>query len=352
MKRTYVPVLFTVVVISLFANTGCDVVNDLIGKKRSGSSRLAEDKPALSPEEVRAVEGSGPVLVRINGKPVVYRDEFISFCEQAIKANPYLTTFGIKSYESAPPQVQEQLIEAMVHQKLISLWGEKEKITDNAEYKETLAKMFEQVKQMLIAQTFEKRIFDTVVASDDEIEKEYEKTKDRLIKEPGSMKVIGVAFDAEEKASSVAQQIEKDANALLTDIAKAADGTIEELGSLPLDPRLAANSKIAAPLRGALFALAPEARVAQAEYEGKYWVLVVEGRTEPLYYSFDEVKGQLESMVRSEKFKAERDKQLQELRGSYTVDIDASVLGGSTSPEPEAEQQGAEEEERPVTTNA
>ena len=87
-----------------------------------------------------------PVLLKIDGKPMLRKGEFMEFVEQAIKANPYLSQFGINSYDNAPEPIRQQLLDAVVQQKLIAVWGQAHGLDKTSQYQESYEKLVEQLR--------------------------------------------------------------------------------------------------------------------------------------------------------------------------------------------------------------
>ncbi len=272
-----------------------------------------------------------PVLVKIDGKPVLHKEEFLEFADQAMKANPYLASFGITSYESAPEPIRQQLLDAMVQQKLIAIWGQAQGIEQTVEYKEMYAKLVDQLKQALVAQSFDKKIFDTVSVSDEEVLAKYEEMRSQMVKDPGSVKAVGVSFKSEEKANVFFDLVVNKEEDSLLNLAKESDATVVDFGSVSLDSRQPAEG-IPSAVRKALVGLGEKQYYAQAKDGDIYWVVQVIDRVKPTYMSFNEVQEQLAGMVKQEKFRAIREARINEIRGGHTVDIDNSVLGSGQDP--------------------
>ena len=284
------------------------------------------------PKEASSASGGDaqdPVVVKIDGKPVLRKAEFLEFAEQAMKANPYLSSFGITSYETAPEPIRQQLLDAVVQQKLVARWGEAQGIQNTAEYKQTYAKILEQLSQALMAQTFDKEIFDTITVNDEEIAEKYENMREEMIKEPSVVKAVGVSFASEEKAQDFYERVAVKEENSFVQLAK--DCKVEPVAfeALALDPRKKAPEGVPAAVKRALVDLGQDQYYAQAKDGNVYWVLQVLDRTAPVYAPFEEVAEQLSSMVKHEKFKIVRDARVQEIRSKHTVDIDQSVLGTS-----------------------
>jgi len=275
---------------------------------------------------------TNPVLLKIDGTPVLRKAEFLDFCEQAMKANPYLASFGIMSYETAPEQIKKQLFDAVVGQKLITCWGVEKNVEHSAEYKDMYAKMAEQLRQALISQSFEKDIFEAITVSEEEVLEEFNRSRDQMIKDPGSVKVVGVSFADEEKAKVFFDLVARKEEATLARLASESHADVVELGTVSLDLRAPAAAPVTIGMKRALSSLKDDEYYAQTREGNVHWVLQVVDRVKPTYLSFDEVKDQVASQVRHEKFKVVREARVNELHNAHKVEIDDSSLAGGQDP--------------------
>lgn len=326
MKTRIATVLLGGVLIS--AAIGCNPFSGGASKSVQREVLKADSDP-MAPEEAAEFDSNAPVVIKINGKPAATKEEFLEFTEQALKANPYLANFGITSYESAPAPIREQLFEAMVQQKLITQWGRDEGVANETEYQTTLKKTIEQLKQALMAQTFEKQILADVVVNANEVAQEYETNKERFIKEHGSATVVAAQLDDADAAKVLYEMVAEEQSRSLNDAAEELGAEVKEFGKVSRDPRLAMGSDIPFPVRRAVFELADDQYFGQAQDGDTHWVIQVVDRNKATYMTLEEVQPQVEDLVRNNKFRVARDERLKELRGKYTVDVDKSSLGGS-----------------------
>jgi len=207
------------------------------------------------------------------------------------------------------------------------VWGQAQGLDKTAQYKESYEKLAEQLRQALIAQSFEKQIFDTVEVSDAEVQAEYERSHERMIKDPGSVKAVGVSFTSEEKSKIFYDLVAKKEEATFNNLAKELSVDPIDLGTISLDPRAGASATVPAVVKRALMALSENEYYAQAKDGDVYWVVQITDRIKPTYFAFEEIAQELAAQVRHEKFKAVREARVNELRASHTVDIDKSSLG-------------------------
>jgi hypothetical protein len=296
-------------------------------KKNDIKNAAPASRPAAQVDDA-----TNPVLLTIDGTPVLRKAEFLDFCQQAMKANPYLASFGIVSYETAPEPIKKQLFDAVVGQKLITCWGVEKNVENSAEYQDMYAKMADQLRQALISQSFEKEIFEAITVSDEEILEEFNRSRDQMIKDPGSVTVVGVSFSDEEKAKVFFDLVARKEEATLARLAKESNVDVTDLGTISLDLRAPATAPVTVGMKRALSVLKDGEYYAQAREGNEHWVLQVVDRVKPTYLSFDEVKEQVATQVRHEKFKVVREARVNELHNAHKVEIDDSSLAGGQDP--------------------
>lgn len=334
---------------------GCD----FLSKKAVAEEKIKAASKPMAPQEAAQHDPDDPVLVKVDGKPVVYKKAFLEFAEQALKANPYLANFGITSYEAAPAPIKEQLIEAMVQQQLVTNWAHDEGIANTDQFQEDFAKTCEQVKQALLAQTFEKQILDTITVTDQEIEQEYQTTRERFVKGYGSLTVVGASFTDQAQADQFHDAVAVQQVGAFNQVAEQMGALVKEFGKISRDPRVAMSGDVPFNVRKAVFSLEDDHYFARAQEGDAYWVLQVVDRERAEYMSFEEVAPQVAEMVKANKFRTARDERLAELRGQHTVDIDTSSLGDAQADPYAALQQAlaaaqgeADDQDHHVTTSA
>jgi|GEM_PF-2133192 len=291
--------------------------------------QTAEKGTSTTSKESSTIDTSNdPVLVKIDGKPVMRKAEFLELADQAIKANPYMSSFGITSFESAPQPIKQQILDAAVQQKLISVWGTEQGVENSEEYRKTYAKVIEQLKHALIAQIFEKEIFDGITVSPAEVEAAYDKSRSQAIKEPATVKAVGVSFANEEKANVFFDLVAKKEEDSLANLAKESGIAVTNFGTLTIGSKNP-DSTVPAVVRDAIEELDDKTYFTQVRDGDAFWVIQVTDRVKPVHYTLDEVRDQVSMMVKQEKFRQIREDRVSALRKKHTVDIDAGVVGSS-----------------------
>jgi len=296
----------------------------------TGCKFFWEPKDALS-SVAQGDDATNPVVIKIDGRPVMRKAELLEFAEQAMKANPYLSSFGITSFETAPEPIRQQIVDAMVQQKLVTCWAQEKGVQNSAEYKEAYAKIVDQVGQALLAQTFDKEIIDTVSVSESEVADKYDAMKEEMIKEPSVVKVVGASFKNEEKANVFYDLVAKKEEDSFVNLAKESKVDVQTFEPFSLDMRKKAED-VPAAVRKAVVQLGKHEFFTQAKDGDSFWVVQVVDRSEPVYASLPEVAEQLSAMVKQEKFRVVRDERINAIRSLHTVDVDQSVLGQGQDP--------------------
>jgi len=177
-------------VITLFS--GCKFITDLF-KKAPAKEKVTEV------QEVEKEEGTGEVLLNIDGKPVLKESDFDKHLTQMLQVNPYFRGAGV---DSLPMAIKRKFFDELVKQELILAWADKNRIEDDAEFIKSFAEMKALVKRSLLVQRFESKIFEDISVSDNEVKDHFNQNKEKFVKEPGGVLISGIKFEDEEKADS------------------------------------------------------------------------------------------------------------------------------------------------------
>lgn len=300
------------------------------GKVVGTNEKIQADTEEVNYEVKKQEEKDGsddPVLVRINGQPSMRRSELRTFGEQAVKSNPYLSNFGITSFESAPAQIREKIFDALVQQKLIGKWADKYAIADRKEFQDDLRSMIANVRQALMAQAFEKEVLEEVSVEESDIRNEFNKDKERFIKEPGTVCVQSICFKDQASADRFKAMIEDNGKDKFADYAREeSNGEFKDYGIFSQDPRLAYAHEMPQELKQVAMSADKETLELVQQGDDMFWVVRAHDKKDPSYYDFEEIKPQLEQVVKTEKFRKLREERIDGLRSEFTVDIDQEAL--------------------------
>jgi len=310
-KNTYlalalVPVLFL---------SGCKWFGD---KKEAAKPADPTYKTTDLKEGVLAVWG--------DGTPLLTQKEFDEVLDFAMKEQPELQGLA----EAFLPMLKKNLFNTLVTQKIISKWVEKNNIDKTEEYKAKLKKGIEAITLRINVDYFSKQFDHDPTPAD--LKDYYEKNKDRVaLVSKGGIKAAGVKFDSQ-----------ADAKAFLTK-AKAKIADFEKLAKA--DEKLAKNlqdfnyvnkdsRQLVKALRDKILALTafPTVILVKAD-DNTFWVVKATEKTEDKYRMFDELKEQIENMVRQTKQNEEAMKKLEGLKAEYGVKVDEDAFAPKQQPQ-------------------
>ena len=73
----------------------------------------------------------------------------------------------------------------------------------------------------------------------------------------------------------------------------------------------------------------------------KHWVVAATESVEPTHFAFEEVKDQIEAMVRSQKFQEAVAKRMDELKVEFPIELNEALFADAQAQEAQAPAQGA-----------
>jgi len=278
----------------LIVFSGCALLDQIQGW--FSPAKRAEGSPLAL--EVDDDKDLGPVLVLIDGEPVLYKGEFDAYLTQMLQMYPQLK--GVLTPESLPEPLKKNVLQKLIDQELIVAWGKKSKVEQSAEFKKSFEEAIKVVKKHIMIQSFEKSIMDKVEASDSEVRAEFEKNKKKYIKSPGGTSLAGIKFDSAEVAEEFLNKV------------KGKEKQFEELAQKESSENFRSFGRID---KDSTFPGLPDT------VKNEALAVNIADRTEAEYKGFDEVKGDIELMIRSQKFQKEVEKRVESLKKEHKVEI-------------------------------
>ncbi len=317
----------------------------------SGCALLDQVRGWFSP--VKSAEGSpmavevgedkdlGPVLVLIDGEAVLYKGEFDAYLTQMLQMYPQLK--GVLTPETLPEPLKKNVLQKLIDQELIVAWAKKSNVEQSQEFKKSFDEAIKVVKKHIMIQSFEKSIMDKIEASDSEIRAEFDKNKKRYIKSPGGTSLAGIKFDSAESAEEFLGKV-KGKEKEFEDLAqKESSENFRSFGRIDKDSTFPGLPDA---VKNAALAVNKFPTVKTVKDDKVTWVICVANRTEAEYKKLDEVKGDIELMIRSQKFQKEVEKRVENLKKEHKVEIKEEHLKNG------ARSNGMMEEESPSAVSA
>lgn len=291
---------------SLLILPGCAIFDYI--KSNMGSSGSSTTVSSASSETASVNDGS-PVLLSIDGKPVVTERSFEEYFTQFIEANPRL-----QSMIQFMPNAKKEIFNGMVNERILLAWGEKNGIHNDPNYQKELEQAVRMVKTGLAAKQFEKDLIGKVSVTEKEMKDYYNAHKDpELVVSPGGIKSQGAEFDSKEKAQSVLNKVQENPTQFASVVGASNVKDFAPINSHSFDVDKAIKEKALS-----LKAEYPKAFMAETS-DNKYWVVVLLSKEDTQYRSFDEVKEGLSNMLEREKAMKIYNEKIGDLKKKYNV---------------------------------
>jgi len=291
----------------------------LSGCKWFGGAKKETEKKPVVPKVQAADLQPGVLAVWGDGTPLLTQKEFDEVLDFAMKEQPELQGLA----EAFLPMLKKNLFNTLVTQKIISKWVENSNIDQTEDYKKKLQKGKEAITLRINVDYFSKQFdYDPTVA---DLKDYYEKNKDRVaLISKGGVKASGVKFHSQ-----------ADADAFLTK-AKVKGADFEKLAKA--DEKLAKNlqdfyyvnkesRQLVKALRDKILALTSFPTVIKVKVDDNtFWVVKATEKTEDKYRTFDELKEQIENMLKQTKQNEAAMKKIDDLKKEYLVKIDENAF--------------------------
>ena len=296
--------------------TGCKPLFDLFkGSKSEEKAKTVEVKEV----EVSTPSGStGTVLLNIDGKPALRESDFDKHLNQMLQMNPY---FRGASADSLPMQIKRKFFDELIKQEIILAWANKNNVAQDPEFIKSFEEMKNLVRRSLLVQRFEAKIFDGIKVSDKEISDYFNGNKEKFVKEEGGVLLSGVKFTDKEKASAFYDEVQNKKSDFV-ELAKKEDvKNFVDFGKVSKDQKQPELVEVPALIKDKALALSNLPAVEKITVGRNTWVIYVSGKTEPQYFSIEEVRSQLEAMLKNNKFRDAIEEKGNGIRGDFTVDV-------------------------------
>jgi hypothetical protein len=316
-----------IVALSIFA--GCGPLSK--SKKEEKSAPVASTQSASSE--------SGAALCSINGKPVIHEADFMKSIAQVLQANPFWR--GAGGADALPLAIKRKFLDEMVKQELIIADAQKHDVEADPAFQKELEEMLKLVKRSLIVQFFEKKIFDGIEVTDSDVKKHYNENKDRYVKVAGGVLVCSVAFDNDAAAEAFKAKAPTDMQAFEKLAKQETAGSFNDYGRVSKDARGEAGVEIAPKaLKSAALGLSDFPAVGKAKVGKQFHVFCAADPKETEFFGLDEIRTQVEGILKNNLFRDKLDDRLKSLSGSFEVTINEDYFNekGKEAPQDEADQ--------------
>jgi len=288
--------------------------------KKGSDSNLSTSSIA---EVMLGQEDAKPlVFLGKDKEPVLTVSEFNKYLVQIMKMYPQLGSAA--DVDKLPVAFKKNFLNKIIEQKLIIREALANKYENGPEFKKALEESTKLLKDHLLMQEFEKRLMNGIQISEGDLKAEYNNNKTKYIKEQGGALVAGVKFENNADSNTfLAKSRNVDSPKFSSLAVKETAGQFKNFGRVDGDskiPMLSESLKVAVAKVKSLPA------VISVKDDKATWVLHVSDKKDTEYYDFNEIKSQVEAMIRSQKFQAILGKEMESLRKRYPVNIEESLL--------------------------
>jgi hypothetical protein len=284
---------------SLFILTGC------LGEKEKAPK--VEDKSSAS-----QVTEKGEVLLSIDGKPVLYADDFEDQKAMAQQSNQQLNMI----LQMMPDAEYSMLFKSIEAGHLMKEWVLREGIDQKPE----LVKQRRQYHDAIDLQLYMKYYEDAhpIEVTEHEAQAFYKAKRDQmpgLISSPAGVEIVYANFDTKAKAETFAAKVKDGSDKHFKAAAKESNVKAENM-------IVGADSAVNETLKNSALAATkfPSKEVVKMD-DNSYWVVGLLKKKDAEYRSFEtpEIKQGITKMCRDEKREAELTKQVEKLNAEYNV---------------------------------
>ena len=275
---------------------------------------------------------TGEVLVTMKGRPVITTDTLTVEKEKFLKANPQIRqALGFMD----PKAFDRNLLEGLIGQKIADEYVASQKINQTTAYKAELKDLCESMERMLNAKYFSEK--KTVTVPDSEVKSFYDTNKDKLrgvMTSPGGVMAAGIEFNDGANARAFAAR----AKSTPGGFKKVAQD--DNLNAQIKDFKLVNNQSmgIDEQLRDKIVSVKTVPAIEIFDINGKFWVVNMTTKEEPKYIPYEQVKDKLKQELEQNKRVEIFEKEINDLRKEYGVEVNEDYFKGAEMPQEEMQQ--------------
>jgi hypothetical protein len=265
---------------------------------------------------------TGEVLVTMRGVPAITTDTLAQEKEKLLKANPQLRQ-AVAFMDSR--EVDRNLLDGLVHQKVVDEYIESNGINKIAAYQAELKDLYESMERMLNSKYFSER--NPVSVSESEIRAFYDANKDKSLRiSQGGIAATGIEFADEVAARAFAAK----AKASQGGFKKAAQD--EGLNAKIKDFKLVNNQSIGIDeqLRDKIASITTVPSVDVFEVNGMFWVVNATAKEDPKYVQYDQIRDRIKEQLEQQKRVETFTKDVDDLKKQYDVKINEDYFKPET----------------------
>lgn len=316
----------SVILFSLVLLPGCGLM-DFFKKK---------DEPKKVEASADA-KGDGVVLCSIDNKPVIQESGFNKNINQMLQASPYFRGAGA---DALPISIKRKFFDELVKQELIIVDANKSEIEKDAEFVKAYREMKELLKRSLKIQFFEKKLYESIKVDAADVQKHYNENKEHYVKVAGGVLVSGIKFDQDSQASAFLSEAKSHANDFDKMAKENKAGKYKEFGRVSKESRGFNLEAVPAPIKEAALAANRLPLIEKVKVGKEIWVIKAADKKDTVYFALDEIKPQVEGMLKNNKFKDTLEGKLKDLRGSHNIVVNEDYFKEKKGAEGDKKEEG------------
>lgn len=289
---------------------GCKYL-DFFKKKEAEKTETAEAKAA----------DEGLVLCSINGKAVIKKSDFDKRVTQMLQANPYFRGAGA---DMLPLNVKRKFLDRLVEEELFVLDADKQNIEREAEFQKNLKEMVDLVTRSLKIQFREKKIYDETKVAEDQAKKYFEEHKSQYVKVAGGTLTSGIKFDTDTAANTFLAKAKASVNDFEKLAKQTKSGKFREFGRVGQEATNNQNmgmEAVPAPIKEAVLALHNLPAIEKVKVGKEIWVVKASDKKDSVFFDFEEVKPQVEAMIKNNEFRSKLTSEIEKLKAEYKITV-------------------------------
>jgi peptidyl-prolyl cis-trans isomerase C len=261
-------------------------------------------------QEAAPVKKDGIVLVKIDNKPALHHDEFHKeLSSQMRNMDPSML----------PKNMQRKFLDDLIRVKLMVEAAKKDRVEDNAEFKEAYQEQQDRLKELLLTRFYSKKLFDTIKIDDKEVKEDYEKNKEKYVKEQGGVTLKGAKFATRDEAVLFFNKVKGKVASFETLAKKEHDSKFKDFGKVTANAQMFSAAPQA--LIDAALKLKKVPSVDIVKVEKDVWVIAVSEKQAPTHHELADIHDQIKMQLQYGKFKDVYEKHVEGLRKQFTVDV-------------------------------
>lgn len=302
--------------------------------------------------EVYKVESAVPktvddslVLCSIDGKPSIKKADFDKRVMQMLQANPCFRNADPSMF---PLNVKRKFLDRLVEEELFVLDADKQKIETDAEFQKALSEMVALVTRSLKIQFKEKKIYDSTVVPEDQAKKYFDEHKAQYVKVAGGVLASGVKFDTDAAANTFLTKAKLNINDFEKLAKQDKAGKFREFGRVSQESSGMGMEMTPAPIKESVLAAQNLPYVEKVKVGKEIWVVKAADKKDSVFFEFDEVKPQVEAMIKNNDFRNKLTTEIDRLKSEYKVTVNEDFFKDAKQPAGapgEAEQNEQQDEE-------